>query len=154
MKAWRITQRRLAGAAFSGEGARRFGGRWNSLGIPVIYVAQSQSLAMLEVLVHLDTPALLEKYVLFEVEFASPLIKDLDRSQLPKNWRFDPVPEAVQAIGDDWASSGSSALLRVPSVLVPEESNFLINPRHPDFGSIAISNPRSFEFDQRLAKRR
>ncbi len=154
MKAWRITQRRLAGAAFSGEGARLFGGRWNSPGIRVIYGAQSQSLAVLEVLVHLDTPALLEKYVLVEVEFASPFVTDLDRSMLPKNWKSDPVPEAVQAVGDKWASSASSAVLRVPSVLLPEESNFLLNPRHPDFRSIVISNPRSFRFDPRLAKRR
>jgi RES domain-containing protein len=111
-------------------------------------------LAVLEVLVHLDTPALLEKYVLFEVEFASPLVTDLDRSLLPRNWKSDPVPEAVQAVGDRWTSSGISAVLRVPSVLVPEESNFLINPRHPDFGSIVISDPRSFQFDPRLAKRR
>lgn len=154
MKAWRITQRRRADTAFSGEGARLFGGRWNSPGIPLIYVAQSQSLAVLEVLVHLDTPALLEKYVLFEVEFASPLIVDLDRSLLPKNWKSDPVPEAVQAIGNKWASSGISAVLRVPSVLVPEESNFLINPRHSDSGTIMISDPQSFQFDPRLAKRR
>lgn len=154
MKAWRITQRRHADTAFSGEGARLFGGRWNSPGIPLIYVAQSQSLAVLEVLVHLDTPALLEKYVLFEVEFALPFVTDLDRSVLPKNWKSDPVPEGVQALGDKWASSGSSAVLRVLSVLVPEESNFLINPRHSDFVSIVISAPRSFQFDPRLGKRR
>ncbi len=154
MKGWRITQRRRAETAFSGKGARLFGGRWNSPGIPLIYVAQSQSLAVLEVLVHLDTPALLDKYVLFEVEFASPLITDLDRSVLPKNWKSDPVPEAVQAIGNEWASSGISAVLRVPSVLVPEESNFLINPRHFDSATIVISNPQPFQFDPRLARRR
>ncbi len=154
MKAWRITQRRHIETAFSGEGARLFGGRWNSPGTPVIYAAQSQSLAILEVLVHLDTPALLEKYVLFEVEFGLTLVTDLDQSLLPKKWKSDPVPKAVQAVGDKWASSGGSVVLRVPSVLVPEESNFLINPRHPYFGSISISDPRSFQFDPRLAKRR
>jgi RES domain-containing protein len=139
MKAWRITKQRRARTAFSGEGARLYGGRWNSLGVPVVYVAESQSLAVLEVLVHLDAPALLDKYVFLETDFDASLVIDLDRSSLPKNWQFDPIPEAIQAIGDRWVLSGDSAVLRVPSVLVPMESNFLLNPRHLDFGKIGIS---------------
>ena len=154
MKAWRITQRRHASTAFSGEGARLYGGRWNRPGVPMVYVAQSQSLAVLEVLVHLDSPALLGKYVLIEAEFDASLIQEADRSSLPKNWQSDPVPETVQAIGDRWASSGSSAVLRVPSVLVPDESSFLLNPRHPDFAKIAVSRPQAFHFDPRLIRRR
>jgi RES domain-containing protein len=138
MKAWRITKQRHVRTAFSGEGARLYGGRWNSPGVPVVYVAESQSLAVLEVLVHLNAPALLEKYVFLEVDFDPSLVIDLDRSSLPKNWQSDPVPEAIQAIGDRWVLSRDSAVLRVPSVLVPEESNFLLNPRHPDFGKIGI----------------
>jgi RES domain-containing protein len=92
MKAWRIIQRRHAKTAFSGEGARLYGGRWNSPGIPMVYVAQSQSLAVLEVLVHLDVPALLEKYVFLEAVFDSSLVIDVERSSLPKNWKSDPVP--------------------------------------------------------------
>jgi RES domain-containing protein len=153
MKAWRITKQRHARTAFSGEGARLYGGRWNSPGVPLVYVAQSQSLAILEVLVHLDAPALLEKYVFLEVDFDASLVIDLDRSPLPKNWQSDPVPDAIQAIGDRWVSSGNSAVLRVPSVLVPEESNFLLNPRHPDFGKIGISRPHAFRFDPRLGRR-
>jgi RES domain-containing protein len=153
MKAWRITKQRHVRTAFSGEGARLYGGRWNSPGVPVVYVAESQSLAVLEVLVHLDAPALLEKYVFLEVDFDVSLVLDLDRSSLPKNWQSDPVPEAIQAIGDRWVLSRDSAVLRVPSVLVPEESNFLLNPRHPDFGKIGISRPHAFRFDPRLARR-
>jgi RES domain-containing protein len=153
MKAWRITKQRHARTAFSGEGARLYGGRWNSPGVPLVYVAQSQSLAILEVLVHLDAPALLEKYVFLEVDCDASLVIDLDRSPLPKNWQSDPVPDAIQAIGDRWVSSGNSAVLRVPSVLVPEESNFLLNPRHPDFGKIGISRPHAFRFDPRLGRR-
>jgi RES domain-containing protein len=153
MKAWRITKKRRAKTAFSGEGARLYGGRWNSPGVPVVYVAESQSLAVLEVLVHLDSPALLKKYVFLEVDFEASLVLDLDRSFLPKNWQSDPVPEAVQAIGDRWVLSGDSAVLRVPSVLVPGESNFLLNPRHPDFGKVGVSRPLAFRFDPRLARR-
>jgi len=130
-----------------------FGGRWNIPGVSVVYVAESRSLA-LEVLVHLDAPTLLEKYVFLEVNFDTSLVIDLDRSSLPKNWQFDPVPETIQAIGDRWVSSLDFAVLRVPSVLVPEESNFLLNPRHPEFGKIVASRPQAFRFDPRLARRR
>jgi RES domain-containing protein len=153
MKAWRITKKRRAKTAFSGEGARLYGGRWNSPGVLVVYVAESQSLAVLEVLVHLDSSALLEKYVFLEVDFEASLVIDLDRSSLPKNWQSDPVPEAVQAICDRWVLSGDSAVLRVPSVLVPGESNFLLNPRHSDFGKVGVSRPLAFRFDPRLARR-
>ena len=154
MKAWRITQRRHTKTAFSGEGARLYGGRWNSPGVPMVYVAQSQSLAVLEVLVHLDAPALLAQYVFLEAEFDASLVKVLESSLLPKNWQTDPVPKAVQTIGDRWASSGESAVLRVPSVLVPDESNFLLNPLHPAFSKIVVSRPQAFRFDSRLVRRR
>jgi RES domain-containing protein len=134
-------------------GARLYGGRWNRPGASVVYVAESQSPAVLEVLVHLDTPALQRKCVLLEVEFDASLVVDLDRSSLPENWQSDPVPEAIQAIGDRWILSGDSAVLRVPSVLVPEESNLLLNPRHPDFWKIAVSRPQASRFDPRLARR-
>ncbi|MEO8737813.1 MAG: RES family NAD+ phosphorylase [Edaphobacter sp.] len=154
MKAWRITQRKHTKTAFSGEGARLYGGRWNSPGVPMVYVAQSQSLAVLEVLVHLDAPALLAKYVFIEVDFDPSLVIELDRSLLPKNWKADPVPRAVQTVGDRWASSGGSVVLRVPSALASEESNFLLNPLHPAFGKILVSRPQTFSFDSRLVRRR
>ena len=153
MKAWRITKQKHARTASSGEGARLYGGRWNSPGVPIVYVAESQSLAVLEMLVHLDAPALLEKYVFLEVDFDASLVTDLDRSSLAKNWQSDPVPHAIQTIGDRWVFSGDSAVLRVPSVLVPAESNFLLNPRHADFVKIGISRPQAFRFDPRLARR-
>ncbi len=153
MRAWRITQQKHARTAFGGEGARLYGGRWNSPGVPVVYVAQSQSLAILEILVHLDAPELLQKYVFFEATFDDSLVVDLDRSALPKNWRSDPVPESVQRVGDRWLLSLDSAVLRVPSALLPEESNFLLNPRHPRVAAIAVSQPRAFRFDPRFARR-
>ena len=148
--AWRIAKQRHAKTAFSGEGARLFGGRWNSLGTAVIYTAQSQSLAALEMLVHLESSNLLPNYILIEVGIDDTLIVSIDLSQLPKNWRADPPPAKVRAIGDAWVAGRTSAVLRVPSALVPDEHNFLLNPRHEDFAQLRIGKPVPFRFDPRL----
>jgi RES domain-containing protein len=117
----------------------------------MVYAAGSQSLAVLEMLVHLDSPDILKKYVLFGIEVEEQLVTNLDRTALPKNWKKDPAPMRVQAIGDAWARSFESVVLSVPSALVPSESNFLMNPRHPDFSQLRIGKPLSFRFDMRLA---
>lgn len=151
--AWRITKEKHAKSAFSGDGARLYGGRWNSPGTSIIYTAQTQSLAVLEVLVHLDSPELLSKYLLFEVVIDASWTEVLDLSHLPRDWKADPAPASVQAIGDAWASAARSAVLRVPSALVPAESSFLLNPRHPDFGKLRIGKGIPFQFDPRFARR-
>jgi RES domain-containing protein len=120
----------------------------------MVYVAESQALAVLEVLVHLDSTSLLDKYVLIQVDFEDSLVADLNRTSLPRNWGEEPVPANVQAIGDRWIAAATSAVLRVPSTLVPGESNFLINPMHRDFGKLKISKPKPFQFDPRLAASR
>lgn len=148
--AWRIVKRKYAKHAFSGEGARRFGGRWNSPGVPMIYTAQSQSLAALEILVNAESAELLAHYVVTEVVIDSGLIIKVDPAALPRNWRSDPPPRKVRKIGDQWVSQGSSAVLQVPSAVVPVESNFLLNPRHPDFPKLRIGKPVLFRFDERL----
>ena len=153
LSAWRITKQKHAKTAFDGEGARLYGGRWNTPGTAIIYTAQSQSLAVLEMLVHLDSPELLKKYVLFEVSIDLAYVGNLDFSNLPRNWRADPAPPTVQAIGDSWVANGGSAVLRVPSTLVPGESNFLLNPRHPEFAKLRIGKALPFQFDPRLARR-
>lgn len=149
--AWRITKQKHAKSAFSGEGARIYGGRWNSPGTRVIYTAQSQALAVLEMLVHLDSPELLKRYSLFEVEIDLSVVEELDLSSLPRNWMGNPAPAEVQAIGDDWVASRRSAVLRVPSALVPAESSFLLNPHHPDFNKLHIGKAVPFQFDPRFA---
>lgn len=150
---WRIVKQKHAKTAFSGEGARLYGGRWNRPGTAMVYAAGSQSLAILEMVVHLDSPDLLKRYVLFGIEVDESLVTNLDRSVLPKNWKKDPAPLKAQAIGDAWAKGFESVVLSVPSVLVPSESNFLINPRHPDFSKLSIGRPLSFRFDTRLASK-
>jgi RES domain-containing protein len=149
--AWRITKQRHIRSAFTGEGARLYGGRWNSPGSPVVYVAQSQALAVLEVLVHLESPALLETYALIRVEFPETAVHNLNQTLLPKNWKDDPAPAEAQAVGDSWIAAARSVVLRVPSVLVPNESNFLLNPRHSDFDTVKVHKPIPFRFDRRLA---
>ena len=150
LSCWRIVQERFSGQAFSGEGARLYGGRWNSPGHPVVYTASSRSLAVLEMLVHLDSPQLLSSYLLYEASFPESLVTELAASDLPADWRLDPALRSAQTIGDKWIRGGSSAVLRIPSVLIPEESNYLLNPNHPDFKPIRISAPQKYAFDPRL----
>lgn len=148
--AWRIVKAKFASSAFSGEGARRFGGRWNNRGIAIVYTASSQSLAILEMLVHLDADALLRHYRLIPVRFPESSVRSLTLNQLPTNWRRRPAPASVRKIGDDWVASAKSLILQVPSVIVPAESNYLINIAHPDFAKLRIGTPQPFRFDRRL----
>jgi RES domain-containing protein len=148
---WRIVKRKHATAAFSGEGARRYGGRWNSAGVPIIYTAESQSLAALEMVVHLDSSDLLDSYVVFKVEIDESLVANLKPAQLPRNWRAEPPPMRVQEIGDAWVAAGHSAALQVPSAILPAEHNCLLNPRHPDFLRFVTGKASPFRFDPRLA---
>ncbi len=150
--AWRITKRKHASTAFTGAGARKYGGRWNSPGTAIVYTSETQSLAALEILVHLEAPALLQQYVLIPVEINSSLLADVDHGRLPPNWRTEPPPIQLKSIGDEWAAGGTSVALRVPSALVPNESNFLLNPSHADFGKLVIGAPISFTFDERLLR--
>lgn len=152
LSVWRITSKKFIKTAFNGKGARLYGGRWNTPGTPLIYTAESKSLAVLEILVHLDSPDLLRKFVLFEVKIDDPLVTHLDPASLPKDWRHDPPPAAAQNIGDEWASSARSAVLRVPSAIVTGEFNFLLHPRHPDFSKLKIEPPQSFFIDPRLER--
>jgi RES domain-containing protein len=150
--AWRITKRKHAKVAFSGVGARKYGGRWNSPGTTLVYVSETQSLAVLEILVHLEAPELLQRYVLIPAEIEERFIQDLDHAQLPRNWRGEPALAQLRSIGDQWVQSQTSAALRVPSVLVPAESNFLLNPAHVDFQRFVIGEPVEFSFDERFIR--
>lgn len=152
MTSWRLVKAPLAATAFDGEGARLHGGRWSSPGVRVIYAAEHLSLAALEMLVHLQDAVALRSYVAIDVEFDADLATEVDRSTLPVSWRAYPVRPELQVIGNEWAATGRSVILRVPSAIVPVESNFLFNPAHPQFESVKIGRPRSFDFDVRLLR--
>ena len=149
--AYRLVKARHADAAFHGEGARRFGGLWNSKGRPCVYVASSESLATLEVLVHLGQRQPLRGYALFHVRIPAASILYLDAAALPANWR-DPLPPAETAeIGDAWLTGAQSLALAVPSVVVPREVNYMLNPGHPEFAKVVTGAERGpFAFDERL----
>jgi RES domain-containing protein len=150
--AWRLTKTKYLSAAWDGEGARKAGGRWNSPGVAVVYTSGTLSLALVEVLVHLSAEVL-PAYSAVPVEFADALVTAVAPGRLPRNWKDSPPPQAVQAIGAEWVATGTSAVLRVPSVVIPGESNFILNPAHRDFGRIGIGTPMPFPFDPRLLER-
>lgn len=146
---WRITTRRFADQAFTGEGARLYGGRWNRFGQSVIYTAESRSLALLEMLVQ-DEP-LRAKYVLIPAHLPPAVSTEtLDAGTLPPGWRSHTGREALQALGAEWLSQSRTCVLAVPSAVVPAEYNFLINPLHPDFKHITLGAPETLDTDTRL----
>jgi RES domain-containing protein len=149
-RAFRLIKAKYAAEAFTGDGARRYGGRWNTAGTPVVYASSSIALAILEVLVNLEDPAELRHYLLAEAGFEKKLLRLLDSERLPASWRDNPAPPEVVALGQEWLASASSAVLDVPSAVVAEERNYLLNPRHGHFGQVTLLEPRSFAFDPRL----
>ncbi|MDT7858183.1 RES family NAD+ phosphorylase, partial [Rubrivirga sp. S365] len=129
--AWRLTKAEWAGSAFSGEGARLGGGRWNSPGVPVVYLAGTLELGELDVLVNLTTAHLLGSYVAFCVTVPAGLVETLESSALPADWRRDPALRSAKRVGDGWVREGRTAVIRVPSAVVPSSANYLVNPAHP-----------------------
>jgi RES domain-containing protein len=153
LTACRIVKARHADAAFDGEGARVLGGRWNSPGLPVVYTAGGAALAALEMLAHVGKTNLLPAYVLIACSFKTSIVLRLDRKRLPRDWHSYPARPELQLVGDAWLKDATSAVLEVPSAIIPSESNYLLNPKHADFAAIAIAKPRPFELDLRLLRR-
>ena len=150
MRAFRIVKRRHALTAFSGDGARAFGGRWNYPGIPMVYAAQTRALAALESLAHYGGAERRMAFVTFEIEIPDKLAVYVEAVHLPRDWRHDEPSASTQELGSEWQRSMRSAALAVPSVLVPREFCLLLNPEHPDIDKIMVSFPEPFEFDRRL----
>lgn len=148
LTAFRIVKQRHAGTAFDGEGAARAGGRWNSRGVRVVYASATKALCALEILVHLPTTSQLA-FVVFPLGIPPQLVQSLPKARLPAGWRTMPPGTATQQLGDAWVASGSSAVLAVPSVLTGE-TNYLLNPAHPDFARIQIGRKARFVLDPRL----
>jgi len=151
-RAWRIVKKRHAGTAFDGEGARLYGGRWNSPGVPTVYASESRALATLELLAGLQTNSPLPGYVLIPVEFEESLVVAIELMKLPEDWRQNPPPPSTQRLGNDWMARRESAVLRVPSGLVPKESNYVFNPSHPDSLAVNVGDPEPISMDPRLLR--
>lgn len=150
MRAYRIAKKRHVLSAFSGEGAREYGGRWNRPGTPIVYAAQSRALAALEALAHFGGAERRIAFVIFEIDIPDELTLRLDVSTLPQDWRSPEPRDATQAVGSDWQSNARSAALLVPSALIPQEYCVLLNPEHPDTARLMVGYPEAFEFDDRL----
>lgn len=151
--AWRLEKKEHVPNAFTGEGARRVNGRWHHHGIPVVYVSQTLSLATLEKFVHVGLEGIHIQLISFRVEIPSDVnIQKIGIHDLPEDWRAEPPSDSTRDIGTRWAREGHSPVLRVPSVIIPVEWNYLLNPLHPEFRKIRINDPEPFSFDPRMWK--
>ena len=149
--AYRVVKEKHRKTAFSGFGARVAGGRWNRVGEPVVYTSSSLALAALETFVHLVEEAKSIQFVFFEVRIPDGVpVTRCERT--PKGWRMAPAAEASIRYGSRWFHQQETAVLDIPSVLIPIERNYVLSPSHPDFPRIEISRPRPFTFDTGLWK--
>jgi RES domain-containing protein len=149
---WRLTKVRFA-PGLDGEGARLAGGRWNSPGSQVVYCSAHLSLAALEALVHM-TPAMRRPGVFPAlVKVALDLPDDLETAEWNGPTEPDrfPTEDETRAFGDAWLAAARTAVLSVPSAIIPEEATLLLNPKHPDFARVAVALQAPFRFDDRLA---
>ena len=147
--AWRIVREKHLATAFSGLGAAEFGGRWNLPGTRIVYTSQSLALAALELIVHLNPPVY-PHYKAFRIQFDESLIETFPLYQLPSDWAAEPPSLTTQRLGSRWAAESRTVALAVPSAIVPAETNFLINPMHPDYARVNIGPPQDFTLDRRL----
>lgn len=150
MRVWRICRERYADVAYAGEGARLYGGRWNSKGIKVVYSSTSLALAAVEMFVNLEPKLRPDDLVSIEAEVPEGLRTErLDIKSLPRDW-YQLRDESLRAYGDRWIRNSTSTVLYVPSAAIRGEWNVLLNPDHPDFAKLAFQKPKPFEFDLRM----
>ncbi|TVQ16086.1 MAG: RES domain-containing protein [Balneolaceae bacterium] len=153
IRAWRMTKPEYANSALSGLGARQFGGRFNSPGHAVFYTSGSISLCMLEMLVQVNKQKRLDSFICTGISFDESLVEWRPAGSLPNGWDDLPYTRVSCETGDEWLNSGRTAVLAVPSVVVPQEWNYLLNPVHPDFKSLKVSESTFTPFDRRLLNR-
>lgn len=150
MEVFRIVKEKYADS-LSGVGASVAGGRWNSKGVEIIYTAESRALAVLEVLVHLPKNLIPDDLIFITIEIPDDIVpKIVDVSDLPNQWFQFPPLRMTQQIGDDFVRSNENLLLKVPSAIVKNEFNYLINPYHTEFKKVNIITCEIFDLDQRL----
>lgn len=151
MKVYRITKCRFIDD-LSGKGAALYGGRWNSKGTYIVYTAATSSLALLESVVHISNIAT-RGYCMLTLELPENSIQQISEKNLPFNWQQHPPPAALKKIGDSFIKENKNLAIQLPSAIVPEEVNYLLNPSHPDFKKIKFVGRRAILFDDRLKKK-
>ena len=150
MQVYRIAQKIFIND-LSGEGARLFGGRWNHRGTPLLYTAESRSLATLELLVHAQKLSAISNLSILTLEIPDKIKTDdiQNLTKLPQNWqKYTSHPELQDVVAKWIASDGF--ILKVPSAIIKEESNFLINPRHKNMQLLKVIQTEDFILDERL----
>jgi RES domain-containing protein len=148
---WRLTLK--THVAPDGEGARRYGGRWSKPGTPVVYTSGTLSLAVLEYLVHVDSDILPDSLVSVKARIPETLaIQTILPSDLPGNWKDKIIPVGLQELGTSWARGAKVPILKVPSVVIEHEWNYVLNPLHPEFPRIIWDPALAFSFDPRLLR--
>ncbi len=149
MRVWRLCRKKHA--EFDGEGARLAGGRWNRRGTAVVYTSATLSLAILEHFVNLKIAGSPADLAAIPADIPEDvLMTSVDVSRLPRDWRKYPAPETLAELGTAWVERGESAVLAVPSAVVSEERNYLLNPAHAQFHRIRIGKPVAFRLDSRM----
>ena len=134
----------------SGEGSRIYGGRFNPIGLATLYTSENISLCILEILVRASKTTSPDNYTLISIEITDNGISKIQLKKLKKGWQHD--LDYTQGIGEDFLKENQSFCLEVPSAIVPQENNFLLNPLHPDFKKVKILSTELLELDKRLFK--
>lgn len=155
MHLWRICRKAFAKPPLSGEGGLYASARWHTSPRRIVYASHSLALACLEMLVHLDPALIPADLVAVEIDVPPGVsIRELTVAELPKSWRRYPAPRSLQRLGDAWLDGRQSAMLCVPSAVVPSERNYLLNPLHEDAQQITVARRIPFAFDPRLLAHR
>jgi RES domain-containing protein len=152
-RVYRILRKPYAKRPLDEEGAYRFGGRWSSVGTRLAYTAEHLSLAMIEYFIHIEPDDPPKDLVAVTAEVPDSVSRiSISPKQLPANWRQSPLPSELAEIGDRFVRDCRAATLIVPSALAPSESNWLINPQHPEFATTRLHSAEAFEYDSRFFK--
>jgi RES domain-containing protein len=151
MNVYRISKCKFI-SNLAGTGAATFGGRWNSKGIHILYTAATPSLALLESVVHISNIPI-DDYCMATIEIPENKLKEIKITDLPKNWFINPAPDNLKLIGDKFIKDNIFLALKLPSAIMMEDFNFLLNPGHPDFNKVNLVATRTIPIDDRLLKK-
>lgn len=155
MQIWRICRAAHGSTAFSGEGARRFGGRWNSRGVPMVYTSSSLALAAIEYFVHIEPNLAPDDLICISAMLPDDEpARTVQAADLPEAWWSEESLLGTRELGDEWIRAGSSLAMRVPSAPIRPEWNVLVNPIHPGIHKLRIDSPQPFVFDARMFERK
>ena len=136
----------------TGNGAKIYGGRWNHISVPCVYAAESRALAVLEYSVNVHLSAILRALSITAIDIGKAIIQELLISDLPGNWRESPAPSTTKDLGSDILNRADAAIIKIPSIIIPEEFNYILNPAHPDAGNFKVVYVKDFVYDIRIKR--